>query len=71
MSALLKTLHVREVKSEAISTKWITSENKVYDVSSDDLIGKVINSRFKIDKYLGQGGFGKVYTILDLKENNT
>ena len=68
MSALLKTLHVREVKSDAISTIWLSNET---NASSDNLIGIVINSRYKIDKYLGQGGFGKFYTVLDTKENNT
>ena len=54
-----------EVKNDAISSLWITNE-----ANSDKLIGKVINSNYKIDKYLGQGGFGKVYTVLDLNENN-
>ena len=44
---------------------WIAIEN----ASSDELLGKVINNKYKIDKYLGQGGFGKVYTVLDQKEN--
>ena len=71
MSALFKTLHVREVKSDVISSAWITRETIT---TPDELFGKVINSKYKIDKYLGQGGFGKVYTVLvymDLKENNT
>ena len=68
MSALLKTLPVREVKSDTIFSAWIISESKA---SSDNLIEKVIDIKYKIDKHLGQGGFGKVYTLLDLEENNT
>ena len=68
MSALLKTLPVREVKSDTILSAWISNESKV---CSDKLIGIVINSTYKIDKHLGQGGFGKVFTISDLEENNT
>ena len=66
MSTLLKTLPVREVESDIISTIWITN-----DANSNDLIGKVINRKYKIDEYLGQGGFGKVYTLLDLNEKIT
>ena len=66
VSALLKTLPVNEDISDVISSFWITRET-----SSNDLIGKVINSKYKIDKHLGQGGFGKVYTVSDLNENNT
>ena len=68
MRALLKTLPVREVKSDTIFSAWIISESKA---SSDNLIEKVIDIKYKIDKHLGQGGFGKVYTLLDLEENNT
>ena len=68
MNVLLKTLPVREVKIDAISSAWITSDAKVF---SDKLIGIVINSKYKIDKHLGQGGFGKVFTLSDLEENNT
>ena len=68
MSALLKTLHVRAVKSDTISSAWITSDAKLF---SDQLIGIVINSKYKIDKHLGQGGFGKVFTLSDLEEDNT
>ena len=68
MRALLNTLPVREVKSDTISTKWISNESKK---CSDALIEKVIDSKYKIDKNLGQGGFGKVFTVLDLEENNT
>ena len=68
MSALLKTLQMREVKSDTIFSAWIISEAKV---CSDKLIGIVIDSKYKIDKYLGQGGFGKVFTISDQEENNT
>ena len=48
---------------------WIAIENKIYDASSDELLGKVVNNKYKIDKYLGQGGFGKVYSVLDQNEN--
>ena len=59
VSSLFKTLSVREVNSDA-------------ELSSDDLkIGNVIDSKYKIDKYLGQGTFEQSYTVLDLKENNT
>ena len=68
MSELLKTLHVREVKSDSILSAWISNESKL---CSDKLIGNVIDSKYKIDKHLGQGGFGKVFTVLDLEENNT
>ena len=68
MSALLKALPVREVKSDTISTKWISNEGKA---CSDALIEKAIDSKYKIDKHLGQGGFGKVYSLLDLNEKNT
>ena len=68
MSALLKPLHVRAVKSDTISSAWITSDAKLF---SDQLIGIVINSKYKIDKHLGQGGFGKVFTLSDLEEDNT
>ena len=67
-SSLLKTLHVREVKSDEILSMWIAID-KINDASSDELIGKVVNNKYKIDKYLGQGGFGKVYTVLDQSEN--
>ena len=59
---------VREVKSDVISSLWITSET---NESSGELIGKEINNKYKIDKYLGQGGFGIVYKVLDLNENNS
>ena len=68
MNSLLMTLPVREVKSDAISSAWITSDAKVF---SDNLIGKVIDIKYKIDKHLGQGGFGKVFTLSDLEENIT
>ena len=68
MNVLLKTLPVREVKCDTISSAWITSDAKVF---SDELIGILINSKYKIDKHLGQGGFGKVFTLCDLEENNT
>ena len=56
---------MREVKSDAISSVWITNERSA---SSDELIGKVINSKYKIEMFLGQGGFGKVYKITDLNQ---
>ena len=65
---LSMSLPVREVKSDTIFSAWIISESKV---CSDKLIGKEISIKYKIDKYLGQGGFGKVFTLLDLEENNT
>ena len=68
MNELLKTLPVREVKNDTILSAWISNESKV---CSDKLIGIEINSKYKIDKYLGQGAFGKVFTISDLEENNT
>ena len=68
MRALLNTLPVREVKSDTIFSAWIISDAKMF---SDKLIGIVINSKYKIDKHLGQGGFGKVFTLLNLEENNT
>ena len=68
MNVLLKTLPVREVKCDTISSAWITSDAKVV---SDELIGILINSKYKIDKHLGQGGFGKVFTLSYLEENNT
>ena len=68
MSTLLKTLPVREVKSDTIFSAWIISESKA---SSDNLIEKVIDIKYKIDTHLGQGGFGKVFTLSDLVENNT
>ena len=64
--ASLKTLLVREVKSDVISSEWITN-----DANSNELIENVIDSKYKIDKHLGQGGFGKVFTVLDLDENIT
>ena len=54
-----------KVKDDVISSVWITNERSA---SSDNLIGKVINSKYKIEMYLGQGGFGKVYKITDLNE---
>ena len=68
VNALLKTLPVREVKSFVISSAWITSDAKLF---SDKLIGKVIDNNYKIDKHLGQGAFGKVFTLSDQEENNT
>ena len=68
MSALFKTLPVREVKSDTISSAWIKIDSNVF---TDELIGQVIYFKYKIDKHLGQGGFGKVFTLLDLEENNT
>ena len=65
VKALFETLPVREVKSNVISSMWITSE------TNESLLGKVINNKYKIDKYLGQGGFGIVFTVLDLNEKNT
>ena len=59
---------MREVKSDAISSRWITN---VTDASSNELTEKVINSKYKIDKYLGRGAFGIVYAVLDLNEKNT
>ena len=68
MSALLKTLPVREIKSDTILSAWISNEGKS---CSDKLTEQVIGSKYKIDKNLGQGGFGKVFTLSDLEENNT
>ena len=62
------TLPVRKVKNDTILSAWISNESKVCSVK---LIGIEINSKYKIHTYLGQGAFGKVYTVLDLKENNT
>ena len=68
MNALLKTLPVREVKSDTILSAWISNEGKA---CSDKLIEQVIDNKYKIDKHLGQGGFGKVFTVSDLEEKNT
>ena len=68
MRALLNTLPVREVKSDTILSAWIICDAKMF---SDKLIGIVINSKYKIDKHLGQGGFGKVFTLSNLEDNNT
>ena len=59
---------MREVKSDTIFSAWITRDDKV---CSDALIEKVMDIKYKIDKHLGQGGFGKVFTLSDLDENNT
>ena len=67
MNALLKTLPVREVKSDKIFSAWISNDAIV---CSNELIGIVIDSKYKIDKHLGQGGFGKVFTLSDLEENH-
>ena len=59
----MKTLRVRKVKSDSISSLWIT-----VDFNKNDLIGKEIDEKkYKIEKYLGRGGYGEVYTT----ENNT
>ena len=58
---------MRGVESDTILSAWIISDSKVF---SDKLIGIVINSKYKIDKHLGQGEFGKVFTLSDLEENN-
>jgi len=68
VKALLKTLPVREVNSDTILSAWISNESRV---CSEKLIEKVIDNKYKIDKNLGQGGFGKVFTVLDQDENNT
>ena len=62
-----ETLSVREVKNDAISSLWIMNET---NESSDELIEKVINIKYKIEEYLGKGRFGKVFKVLDLNENN-
>ena len=59
----MNTLRVRDVKSETISSLWIT-----VDSNKNDLIGKEIDDKnYIIGEYLGRGGFGKVYTT----DNNT
>ena len=59
----MKTIKVRQV-TEDISSLWITM-----DSNREDLIGQVIDKNYKIERYLGRGAFGKVFTVMDLNEN--
>ena len=66
---MLNDLKIRKVKSQ-ISKGNITLQTYIEGINADVLIGRVIDGKYKIDKYLGRGGYGKVYTVLDKSENN-
>ena len=66
---MLNDLKIRKVKSQ-ISKVSITLQTYIEGINADVLIGRVIDGKYKIDKYLGRGGYGKVYTVLDIFDNN-
>ena len=61
----MNTTRVRRVTNDSISSLCIT-----IDSNREGLIGQVIDKKYKIEGYLGKGGFGKVYTVMDLNDNN-
>ena len=61
----MNTTRVRQVIHDNISSLCIT-----IDSNREDLIGKIIDRKYKIEDYLGKGGFGKVYTVMDLSDKN-
>ena len=66
---MLNDLRIRKVKTQ-ISKVSILLQTYIEGINADVLIGRVIDGKYKIDKYLGRGTFGKVYTVLDILENN-
>ena len=61
----MNTTRVRRVINDNISSLCIT-----IDSNREGLIGELIDRKYKIEGYLGIGGFGKVYTVMDLSDNN-
>lgn len=59
----------RQVKCDDISTEWIIINKD--NSTSNFLIGKVLDDRYKIEKFLGEGSFGKVYTVKDENDGKT
>ena len=66
---MFNDLNIRVVETK-ISKVSILLQTYIEGINADVLIGRVIDGKYKIDKYLGRGTFGKVYTVLDILENN-
>ena len=66
---MLNDLKIRVVETK-ISKASITLQTYIEGINADVLIGRVIDEKYKIDKYLGRGAYGKVYTVLDILESN-
>lgn len=63
--SLLGTFRIRRVKCENISSLCITTYSK-----REEIIGQVIDKKYKVEMYLSRGTFGQVYTVLALNDKN-
>lgn len=59
---MLKDLKVRKIKSDIPSVHIEAAlDNHVF-------MGKIIDEKYKIEKYLGYGKYGIVFTVLDQED---
>ena len=76
MRAALLKAKAKKIKYQKKKMEVIPDEDSDASLSSDDeegysenMIGKLLNKKYLILKYLGRGTFSKVWLVLDITEN--